>query len=124
MATLSHDSSGFLTGERLVVGIDAVKSDTDEILALMRAGMAQNKSSGEKSQQALEDIRRNTKQTREVGESSAGGERRGQSRERTITRQAAEAETRTRTAAGQARSAEERQRERDERGRCDPERTS
>lgn len=117
MATLSHDSSGFLTGERLVVGIDAVKSDTDEILALMRAGMAQNKSSGEKSQQALEDIRRNTKQTREVGESSAGGERRGQSRERTITRQAAEAETRTRTAAGQARSAEERQRERDERGR-------
>ena len=118
MATLSHDSSGFLTGERLVVGIDAVKSDTDEILALMRAGMAQNKSAGEKSQQALEDIRRNTKQTREVGGNAASGERSaGGGSQQTITRQAAEAESRTRTAAGQARSAEERQRERDERGR-------
>lgn len=37
MAILSHDSSGFLVGERLVSGIDLVGKDTAEILKILRA---------------------------------------------------------------------------------------
>ncbi len=83
---LPHDSGGFLIGERVVSAIDAVKSDTDAILALLRAGMNRSGEDAEATRRAQEEIARNTRQTREVGQrEEAGGESDG-----TITRRAQE----------------------------------
>lgn len=92
---LPHDSGGFLTGERLVSGMDAVKSDTDAILALLRAGMNRSGEDAEATRRAQEEIARNTRQTRDVGQrEEAGGES-----DRTITRRAQEGGSRRRAPA-------------------------
>lgn len=92
---LPHDSGGFLIGERVVSAIDAVKSDTDAILALLRAGMNRSGEDAEATRRAQEEIARNTRQTRDVGQrEEAGGQNDG-----TITRRAQEGGSRRRAPA-------------------------
>lgn len=84
---LPHDKSGFLVGERLVSGMDAVKSDTDEILSLLRSGLKRGEQADGKAQRSLDAIQRNTRDTRSMASSrnSGGGASGG------ITRAAREA---------------------------------
>jgi len=72
MTTLPHDKSGFLTGERLVSGMDAAASHLDEIRDLLQLTASKRGQAETKAQTALEAIERNTRRTREIGASGNG----------------------------------------------------
>lgn len=113
---LPHDKSGFLVGERLVSGMDAVKSDTDEILSLLRTGLKRGEQADVKSQRALDGIQRNTRVTREIGGRGSSANGSGTSGRGVITRQAREAaDAGARRSGGGMQPSQSQQR--DERGR-------
>lgn len=56
MASLQHDASGFLVGERLVNGIDLVGKDTTEILKILKSSIGLQQSSNNRLRVTLDRI--------------------------------------------------------------------
>lgn len=116
---LPHDKSGFLVGERLVSGMDAVKSDTDEILSLLRGSLKRSEQADGKAQRSLDGIQRNTRATREVGGRGSSATGSGGAGGGSISRRAREATEAAPRRAGGGGSPQQSQ-QRDELGRYLP----